>query len=322
MNEPRKKAECTICGSPAIRLYDLAGFECVRCTSCFTEALAKPPTVDELIAFYSGRSSRKTKRWEQRMARVDSAFDTYMSDFRQVAGKEKPAAFLDAGGGVGYYAKAARNRGIAATLLDYDELALSFARETLGLDDTVQGDVTACLVVKGPQSFDYILARHVIEHVLSPKQFLQDITALLKPGGYLMVETPNSLTKEQWAHPRQIHLHYQMIRRGNSSMGAGDAIKLACAKSMSGINPPKHLWGFSPQGLRRLLEDAGFTIRKTCCAICGHAAFDPLFYEEQRLGARRGLGIPYYFYERIISPLFAGDGMNLVMLAEFTGRRS
>lgn len=314
--------KCPICDGALVRLYDLAGFECVRCVSCSTESLAKLPTVDELIAFYSGRSGRKTKRWEQRMALVNRAFSDYLHDYRQASGREKPGTFLDAGGGVGYYAKAAQNHGISATLLDYDELALAFARETLGLNDTVQGDVAECLKAKGEASFDYILARHVIEHVLSPQQFLRDITQLLRPGGHLMVETPNSLTKEQWAHPRQIHLHYQMIRRGNPSMGAGEAIRLACAKSMSGVNPPKHLWGFSPQGLRTLLEKTGFTVKKSYCAICGHSTFDPVFYEEQRLGARRGLGIPYYFFERIISPLFSGRGMNLVMLAEFTGKKS
>ncbi|MEO8377324.1 MAG: class I SAM-dependent methyltransferase [Candidatus Sumerlaeota bacterium] len=316
-----RKAACPICRGHTQHLYNLAGFECVRCTACFTESLAKLPTVDELITFYSGRSGRKTKRWQQRLARVERAFSEYIKDYRIASGRDKPATFLDAGGGVGYYAKAAQGRGIAATLLDYDELALAFARETLRLTDTVQGDVRECLKAKGAGAFDYILARHVIEHVLSPADFLRDISQLLKPGAYLQVETPNSLTKEQWAHPRQIHLHYQMIRRANPLIGAREAMKLACAKSMSGINPPKHLWGFSPQGLQKILENAGFTIKKSYCAICGHSAFDQLFYEEQRLGARRGLGIPYYFYERAASPFFSGSGMNLIMLAEYTGNK-
>lgn len=310
---------CPVCSSPTEPLCLWSGFQAVRCLSCYTESLTRIPTVEELIAFYGGRSGRKMKRWEQRMARVDRAFDGYLRDFREVSGREKPASFLDAGGGVGYYAKAAQDRGIRACLLDYDESALAFGRETLGISQVVQGDAQKCLEAVGPAAFEYVLARHVIEHVRSPLEFLQSIAKLLKPGGHVQVETPNARTREQWAHFRQIQLHLGFIRRSNPEMGFGAALRLACAKSMSGINPPKHLWGLSPEGLRLLLEQAGFRVRKTTCAIAGHAIYDPLYYEEQRLGARRGLGIPYYFYERLVSPLFSGRGMNLVMLAEYTG---
>lgn len=42
-----------------------------------------------------------------------------------------------------------------------------------------------------PESVDLAVSFQVIEHVLNPLEFLGEITALLKPGGYLLIATPN-----------------------------------------------------------------------------------------------------------------------------------
>ncbi len=47
------------------------------------------------------------------------------------------------------------------------------------------------LVAEHAGSFDAIIATEIIEHVAHPDQFLRDIAQLLKPGGYIMLSTPN-----------------------------------------------------------------------------------------------------------------------------------
>jgi len=42
-------------------------------------------------------------------------------------------------------------------------------------------------------SFDLISARHVIEHIPDPVNFMNEITRILKSGGRLVIKTPNSL---------------------------------------------------------------------------------------------------------------------------------
>jgi len=42
-----------------------------------------------------------------------------------------------------------------------------------------------------PESVDYVIAFQVIEHVQNPRIFLAEILALLKPGGTLLIATPN-----------------------------------------------------------------------------------------------------------------------------------
>lgn len=41
------------------------------------------------------------------------------------------------------------------------------------------------------QKFDVVVCYHVIEHIISPKFFLQNLARFVKPGGYLIIGTPN-----------------------------------------------------------------------------------------------------------------------------------
>jgi len=75
-------------------------------------------------------------------------------------------------------------------------------------------------------------------------------------------------------------------------MTASLAFTHALKKSMSGVNPPKHLWGFTPQSLRLLLESCGLEVLQIKQAVCGDVVFDPLYYDLYRLSTRKNLGIP------------------------------
>lgn len=73
---------------------------------------------------------------------------------------------------------------------------------------------------------------HVIEHVLDPAGLLLEIHRILKTGGRLVITTPNfssrghSLFRDAWVH----------------------------------LDPPRHLYLFSPESLRRCCERAGFRV--------------------------------------------------------------
>lgn len=44
-----------------------------------------------------------------------------------------------------------------------------------------------------PESFDHVIFLETIEHVENPVAFLREMRRLLRPGGYLVVSTPNAL---------------------------------------------------------------------------------------------------------------------------------
>jgi 2-polyprenyl-3-methyl-5-hydroxy-6-metoxy-1,4-benzoquinol methylase len=81
-------------------------------------------------------------------------------------------------------------------------------------------------------SFDAITAKHVIEHVHEPVGFLRECERLLKPGGTLVILTPNLQS-----------LGHRIF-----------------ARAWLGLDVPRHLVLFTPAALRRAAEQAGLHV--------------------------------------------------------------
>jgi 2-polyprenyl-3-methyl-5-hydroxy-6-metoxy-1,4-benzoquinol methylase len=79
-------------------------------------------------------------------------------------------------------------------------------------------------------SFDAVLLSHVIEHVHEPQRLLREVVRILRPGGRLVVMTPNA--------------------RGLGRRLYGAAWR--------GLEPPRHLTVLAPDSLRLLFMQAGF----------------------------------------------------------------
>lgn len=83
-------------------------------------------------------------------------------------------------------------------------------------------------------SFDAVVMSHVIEHVHEPGALLQECRRLLKPDGTLLVLTPNA--------------------RGLCHRVFG--------ASCFTLEPPRHLYLFSPANLQRLVSESGFSVAR------------------------------------------------------------
>jgi len=133
---------------------------------------------------------------------------------------------LDVGFGNGGFLKLAGEMGWSAEGIDFDAKAVEVARaqglnvRCASVDELLQQDA----------QYDVITISHVIEHVHSPVTLLADLFRLLKPGGYLWLETPN------------------LESTGAQKFGP----------SWRGLEPPRHLVLFNPSSLRMCLEKAGF----------------------------------------------------------------
>ena len=88
----------------------------------------------------------------------------------------------------------------------------------------------ARLVGAAGGSLDVISMVHVLEHARMPEQVLAQLKRWLKVGGRLLVEVPNDCER-------------------------------VLASDLRSVDLP-HLWFFSLDGLRRLLERAGFTVER------------------------------------------------------------
>ena len=134
---------------------------------------------------------------------------------------------LDVGCGDGAALRALRERGEWELFgLEPDPGAVAKARAD-GLD-VEAGDLTTCTLSSG--MFDLIRMGHVIEHVVDPLRSLERARELLRPGGILFGETPNTAC---W----DFHLF---------------------GRYWGALHVPRHITFFDHRNLKRGLLRAGF----------------------------------------------------------------
>jgi 2-polyprenyl-3-methyl-5-hydroxy-6-metoxy-1,4-benzoquinol methylase len=101
----------------------------------------------------------------------------------------RPDRVLDVGCSTGYLARRLQERGSSVVGLDLDERAAEEARRYC--EAVHVGDVETMELPFEPASFDAIVAGDFIEHLRDPGAFLERIRPLLRPGGRLVLSTPN-----------------------------------------------------------------------------------------------------------------------------------
>jgi len=105
-------------------------------------------------------------------------------------------------------------------------------------------------------SFDLITVRHVIEHIAEPHPFMAELTRILKPGGRLLIETPNSAALGRaWFGPNWYH-----------------------------NDVPRHLILFSPTNLERLAGHHGLRHAGSDMETSPKAILNSLDYAMQNRG--------------------------------------
>ncbi len=97
----------------------------------------------------------------------------------------KPSV-LDVGAGNGYFVHVARTEfGLHADGLEISDAEAAYARQMFGLE-LLRGDISDVR-----ENYDAVCSFNVIEHVPDPAALLSAMLSKVKPGGYLVVTTPN-----------------------------------------------------------------------------------------------------------------------------------
>jgi 2-polyprenyl-3-methyl-5-hydroxy-6-metoxy-1,4-benzoquinol methylase len=218
------RGSCPACGGDGTFLVRQNGFDIYSCVACRTGYVFPQPTEAFLRDYYQGQNRYYFDKVPKKLRRSRNRL-------RWLKWFGRGGQFLDIGCHGGFTCEAAREAGFDASGIDLDDNALAYAREhyprnryhNTPLVEFARGHAG---------TFALIHCAEVVEHVPDGKAFADAVFALLRPGGYFYLTTPDI---SHWRRPR----------------------KLA---DWSGLVPPDHLIFYNPASLKRLLRQAGFAI--------------------------------------------------------------
>jgi len=252
-----KKVEvcCNNCGSSASSLYTLGVeheyknttsdvFRVVKCQDCGLVYLNPRPDISELSTiypdeYYAYHLAEKNVEKENTASLLYKArrhvYLTRLEKALALTGAKESLRVLDIGCADGRalnWYRQVRSAKVETFGVDFDEKAVELARNA---GHTVYCGRFEDAELPG-QYFDLVVATHVIEHVADPKVFVKRAFQVLKPGGIFLIETPNiEAADARWFKNR----HW------------------------GGYHFPRHWIFYSPETLKWLVEEMGFTIVET-----------------------------------------------------------
>lgn len=117
---------------------------------------------------------------------------------------------LDVGCGEGGLAKALSDRGSEVVGAELDPRNLAICRAARSYNESAPGALVRGTGVRLPfrdASFDLVTSVETIEHVDRPEAFVAEMFRVVRPGGHVLVTTPNGLQPYE-SHARMLGVHW------------------------------------------------------------------------------------------------------------------
>jgi 2-polyprenyl-3-methyl-5-hydroxy-6-metoxy-1,4-benzoquinol methylase len=215
-----EEVACNLCGGTGTAPFTRKdGLEVVRCTSCGLVYVNPRLRAADLTEHYNSGESSRLEYYRD----AEVADRRTFSEILGIATRLSPGrgALLDVGPCAGTLLVQAREQGFAVSGIEINAGAARMCREQLGLD------VRAGVLEPDsypPDSFDVVSMGDVIEHVPDPLATLRTVARILKPGGHVLISTPN--------------------------------VESAAARMLQ-VKPEEHIYYYSAETLRASLAKAG-----------------------------------------------------------------
>lgn len=232
---------CPVCGAAGISKVITAKdntvsheeFEIFHCSSCQLRFTQNVPDSSSIGKYY------KSENYISHTNTAKGLVNRTYQFIRNIANRQKKnliekttglknGNLLDIGSGTGYFAAEMNNSSWEITGLEPDAGARKIALEL----NKVNLSSTENFYQLPVKNFDVITLWHVLEHVHELKKYVVQFKSLLKDKGFLFIAVPNyksldaEIYKEHWA----------------------------------AYDVPRHLYHFSPNAMKSLLEAEGFKI--------------------------------------------------------------
>lgn len=237
---------CPLCKSPAYRVFEgMSGYvlgtkydvyECSNCNSSFVDPMSNLKEEYDLIYgkenvkdavynyyYYVASGVKSVKNPLKVLSEYTAIYWGVLKAFKDSDVKEG-VKILEVGSGLGYFTYALNKAGYKAEGLEYSDTATDFANSFFG--NTYTCGTIENYAKNNKEKYDVVVATEVIEHVESPESFIGAFLEVLKPGGKIIITTPN-----KDVHPK------------------GTVWETDYA--------PKHLWWFTENGLKVIADHFG-----------------------------------------------------------------
>lgn len=208
---------CPACGADApesFRVGDLNRrlsrdeFVYRRCRRCGLVFLRPVPA--DLARYYPPDYYRPTETAAQLAS--ESEREQYKVDL--VRRFVQPGPLLEIGSGRGGFAYRAKQAGFEVTVIEMDEESCRFLTRELEIT-ALPSDDPAAVLVRDEREYAAIALWHVVEHLADPWRVLDAAARRLRPGGVLVIATPDPDSLQfrvfgrRWLHldaPRHLQL--------------------------------------------------------------------------------------------------------------------
>ena len=220
---------CNLCGETRWQtLEEHGGIRVVRCRCGLVFLTPQPERLTLEQAYddtyydpWQHQSAARRRMWDRRLRLVERL-------------SPPPSRLLDVGAGDGTFLQLAKARGWKVFGTEFS--ASGAARATRSDIPVAVGEVWEISLLEASQ--DLITCWHVIEHVRDPRRVFEECLRILRPGGWLLLATPN-------LHDRFFQLAYRAARGRRPQLYEPDEREL-------------HLFCFSAATLKSLALQAGF----------------------------------------------------------------
>jgi SAM-dependent methyltransferase len=271
---------CPACGARDAEAAELGLRRCAACRTVYAPEYADPGEVFVEGYFEGGAGTygidTAHPRFQAFMAQVCARRCAFVEELAGVG------SLLDVGCGGGELLAAALARGWRAAGAEPMAQAAQVARSRAPAADIRVG--LSSEVGFDERSFDVVCAFHVLEHMPDSRAFLGELARFARPGGLVVVETPNYASLLRRRHgPGWIHLR-----------------------------PLEHLVHFTPQTMRGALAGAGLDPVRVVTPTWIVDAHTPAELASE-LALRRPLGVRAL--GRGLEALYRRRGVGAVVLA-------
>lgn len=193
------KRNCPHCGEKRGKLVDRKYFlvDLVRCQSCKIMYRFPVSKTEKVAEFYQDRyqsgATTNLPDSNELDSLIDSHFDTIGKNYQmriqilQALGIPPEASILEYGCSWGYGVKQFEQAGFKAKGFELSKPRALYAKGKLGVD-------VSYIQTYQKNEFDVVFCSHVLEHVPNVLEILRSFVKWLKPGGMMVLITPNGST--------------------------------------------------------------------------------------------------------------------------------